>query len=122
MLASGALQESSKAVNQAFAKITENAYGSVAHQKAKILLLSEHARASPIPKLEIDNNDVSASHEASVGQIEAEKIFYLMTRGLDEQEARKVYVEGFFEQYLSQIEVKEIREGVEKIVSERMDS
>ena len=122
MMSSGALQDGSKAINHAFAKITEKAYGGVTHQKAKILLLSEKAKASPIPKLEIDNNDVSASHEASVGQIDRENFFYLMSRGLNEKEAKKVYVEGFFEQYLSQIDVQEIKEDVEKIVSERMSS
>ena len=45
-----------------------------------------------------------------------------MSRGLNEKEAKKAYVEGFFEQYLNQISVQGIREGVEKIVSERMSS
>ena len=120
ILSSGALQDTAKAKQEGFAKIEKKAYNATAHQKAKTLLLDEGTRALPIPKLEIDNNDVAATHEASVGQIEEEKIFYLMSRGIDKQEAKKLYVEGFFEQYTSKISVPELRQDVETIVAKRM--
>lgn len=122
MLSSGALKDRAKAIQQGFAKIEAKAYNSAAHQKSKILLLSEEAKAVPIPKLEIDNNEVAATHEASVGQIDAEKLFYLMSRGLDTREARRLYVEGFFEQYASMITVPELREDIGKTIAERMDA
>ncbi|MAG16020.1 hypothetical protein CMO88_03085 [Candidatus Woesearchaeota archaeon] len=121
MHTSGALKDKAKALQQGFAKIEKKAYNASAHQKSKILLLSEDARALPTPKLEIDNNEVVATHQASVGQIESEKIFYLMSRGIDEREAKKLFVEGFFEQYMSRIPVSELREDVETIVAERME-
>lgn len=120
ILSSGALQDQAKARQEGFAKIGKKAFNTIAHQKAKTLLLSEGARALPIPKLEIDNNDVKASHEAAVGQIDEEKIFYMMSRGLDENVAKKVFVEGFFEQYLSKINVPQLKQDVEAIVAERM--
>ena len=49
-----------------------------------------------IPALEIDNNDVKCSHSSAVGQIDKEKIFYLMSRGLYKSEAKKKIVEGYF--------------------------
>ena len=120
MMTSGALQGKSKAINQGFARIERKAYGANANQKAKILLLNEGAKAAPIPKLEIDNNEVAATHEASVGQIDYEDIFYIMSRGLDEKSARKLYVEGFFDQYASRIGSEKIREDVQAIVQKRM--
>jgi len=122
MYTSGALTDNAKAVQQGFAKISEKAYNTVTHQKSKILLLSENAKAVPTPKLEIDNNDVVATHQASVGQIDSEKVFYLMSRGIDEKEAKKLFVEGFFEQYLSKVPVAELREDVQSLVAERMDN
>jgi len=121
ILSSGALKDNSKAMQEGFAKIGKNATNATAHQKAKTLLLNEGARVLPIPKLEIDNNDVKATHEAAVGQIDEEKIFYMMSRGLDEKAAKKTFVEGFFEQYLSKIGIPKLRGDVEAIVSERME-
>src|SRR3989338_8014648 len=122
MLSSGALQGSSKAVQHGFAKICEKAHNASAHQKAKVLLLSENARALPTPKLEIDNNDVAATHEASVGQIEGEKIFYLMSRGIGEKEAKKLFVEGFFETFLRKIPLAEIRNSEKEAVAAEMQN
>ena len=122
MNTSGALSGSAKAIQESFAKINKTAYGASAHQKSKILLLSREAKASPIPKLEIDNNDVAATHQASVGRIDAEKIFYMMSRGLSEKQAKQAYVEGFFEQYTSTIDVMEIKEDVRKIIEEKMEN
>jgi Fe-S cluster assembly protein SufD len=122
MLSSGALKGTSKATQQGFAKICKGALNAAAHQKAKILLLDKGARALPMPKLEIDNNEVSATHEAAVGQIDEEKIFYMMSRGLSEKDARKTFVEGFFEQYASRIDVPELRKDIQAIVAERMEN
>jgi Fe-S cluster assembly protein SufD len=122
ILSSGALKDKAKAIQQSFAKISAKAYNSAAHQKSKILLLSKEAKAAPIPKLEIGNNEVAATHEASVGQIDSEKLFYLMSRGLDNNNARKLYVEGFFEQYASMITVPELREDIEKTITGRMEA
>lgn len=63
----------------------------------KVLLLGKNARAEVEPELEIDSNDVKASHSASVGQIDEEQLFYLMSRGLDRQESVKMIVRAFLE-------------------------
>ncbi len=122
MLSRGALKGSSRAIQQGFAKIQKGACNSSAHQKSRILLLSESAKATPIPKLEIDNNDVRATHEAAVGQIDSEKLFYITSRGIPQKEARKTFVEGFFEPFISQIAVPKLREGIQRAVAERMEN
>ncbi|HIG97989.1 TPA: hypothetical protein HA231_01015 [Candidatus Woesearchaeota archaeon] len=96
-----------------------NAANSEGHQKTNILLLSDTARASPIPKLEIDNYDVKASHEASVGQLDREKLFYLMSRGLGEREASILAVEGFFDPLLKGLPA-DLAEDIRKAVHEKL--
>lgn len=61
------------------------------------LLLNEHARSDTYPTMDIRESDTSISHEASVGKIGEEQLFYLMSRGIKEQEARSMIVQGFIE-------------------------
>lgn len=63
--------------------------------RQKVLLVGENARAEAIPELEIECNEVKASHAASVGRIDEEQIFYLMSRGLSKKEAEELIIEAF---------------------------
>ena len=118
----GALQGRAKAIVQSFTKITKGAANSQGHQKANVLLLSDTARASPIPKLEIDNYDVKASHEASVGQLDAEKLFYMMSRGLDSMEAVTLVVEGFFEPLLRELPFAELADDLRQTIHSKLQA
>ncbi len=118
----GALQGKAKAIVQSFTKIMKTAANSEGHQKANVLLLSDTARASPIPKLEIDNYDVKASHEASVGQLDSEKLFYLMSRGLDSNGAVKLVVEGFFEPLLKGLPIAELANGMRETIHNKLEA
>ena len=118
----GALKGRSKAIVQSFTKIMKNAANSAGHQKANILLLSDSAKASPIPKLEIDNYDVKASHEASVGRLDSEKLFYMLSRGLEMKEAMKLVVEGFFEPLLRQIQSQDLAEELRQTITAKMET
>jgi len=75
--------------------IQKDAVGANAFLRFKVLLLGETARAEVDPELEILTNDVKASHAASVGQVDSEQLFYLMSRGFDKQKAVKLIVEAF---------------------------
>ena len=75
--------------------IEKDAVGAEAFLRFKVLLLGENARAEVDPELEILCNQVKASHAASVGQIDEEQLFYLMSRGLSKQDAVKLIVEAF---------------------------
>jgi len=61
----------------------------------KILILSDKARAEAVPNLEIEADDVKCSHAATVGKIDEEQLFYLMSRGLRRSQAEAMMVEGF---------------------------
>jgi len=61
------------------------------------LLLDDKSRTSTVPYVEVDENDVTIAHEARVGRISDEDLFYLQSRGLDEKEAMALIVRGFVE-------------------------
>ncbi len=63
--------------------------------RQKVLLVGKDARAEAVPELEIECNEVKASHAASVGRIDEEQIFYLMSRGLSKKEAEELIIEAF---------------------------
>jgi len=66
----------------------------------RVLLLGSEARANVVPQLEIESNEVKAGHAASVGQIDEDQLFYLMSRGLNRQEAVELVVEAFLNEEL----------------------
>ncbi len=61
----------------------------------RVLTLDKTARAVAEPMLEIEANDVKASHAASVGQVDIEQVLYLMSRGMEKEQAEAIIVEGF---------------------------
>lgn len=78
-------------------KVTKKAVGSTASMACDSLLLDENSIANTYPALQIDTNDVSVAHEARVGKIGDEQLFYLMSRGLSEEQAMRLIVGGFIE-------------------------
>lgn len=78
-------------------KILPSARNSTAFMKCDGLILDNKSKSNAIPTLQIDNDEVSATHEASVGKIDEDKIFYLMSRGLTHDEAVNMLVSGFIE-------------------------
>jgi Fe-S cluster assembly protein SufB/Fe-S cluster assembly protein SufD len=80
------------------------------------MILSKEARADAIPGLEIETNDVKATHSASVAQINDEELFYLMSRGLSEDSAKKLIIIGFFEPLIERIPVLEIAKRIRRII------
>jgi len=75
--------------------IEKDAVGAEAFLRFKVLLLGGNAKAEVDPELEILTNDVKASHAASVGQVDEEQIFYLMSRGFSKEKAIELIVEAF---------------------------
>ncbi len=67
------------------------------------LLLDDHSRSDTYPYLEIDEQDVTIGHEASVSKVEEEQLFYLMSRGLSEEEATSMVVSGFIEPLVKEL-------------------
>ena len=94
-------------------KIAHEAVKSEAEQENRNLLLSSDARAESIPELEILTNDViKCNHGVTVGQVDKEQIYYLMSRGLTQKDAERIVIEGFLEPTISRIPLPSLREEI----------
>ncbi len=116
----GAVSDRAYAAYYGLVNIGPAAPGSTGHQAETTLLLSEEARADSVPKLDVENNDVRASHAAAVGQVDRDQLFYAMTRGLGEREARRTLVEGFFEPLVLAVPLEEAREDLRAGIARRL--
>jgi Fe-S cluster assembly protein SufD len=83
-------------------------------------MLSKDSRADAIPMLLIDENDVKCGHAASVGQIDEEQLFYLMSRGISETEAKRLVIWGFVEPVLVRMPVDAARIAVEAALERKL--
>ncbi len=84
-------------------KVYPGAKGVKATVRCDALLLDEDSRSDTYPLMEIDEQDVTIGHEASVSKLGEEQLFYLMSRGLDEAEAAKMIVNGFVEPIVKEL-------------------
>lgn len=103
--------------------IIKGAKGADAQQESRVLMLSDKARSDANPILLIDENDVTAGHAASIGQVDPEDMYYLMSRGLDKATAERLVVRGFLGAVITEIPVKEARQemidGIEEKLNKR---
>lgn len=116
----GVLNGRSRGVFNGKVFVRENAHGTDAQQQNKNLLLSNDARVDTKPQLEIFNDDVKCSHGATVGQLEDEELFYLLTRGLPEPLARNLLTYGFAEEVINKIEIEAIKSDLDATVLNRL--
>jgi Fe-S cluster assembly protein SufD len=108
----GALRERAHAVWRGMIRVEEDAQKTNAYQENRNLLLSEHAHADSIPGLEIMANDVRCTHGATIGRVDRNELFYLMTRGLSRAEAERLVVRGFFQDILDRIDLEPVRDAL----------
>ena len=116
----GVLDDVARSVYEGVQDVGEDAWNTSSYQRENTLMLSDDAEADASPKLIIHNHDTEASHSATVGQVDAEDLFYLESRSIDSLTARNMLVEGFFVPVLEEIAVDEFREDVEELVLERL--
>jgi Fe-S cluster assembly protein SufD len=102
--------------------VRENASGTDGYQSNKNLLLSNDARVDTKPQLEIYNDDVKCAHGATVGQLEEEELFYLLSRGLKESLARNLLTYGFAEEIVNKIEIESIKKQLDEAVLNRLNA
>jgi Fe-S cluster assembly protein SufD len=120
LLFKGALQDKARAVYAGLIRIEKGAARSDAYQANRNLVLSEHAKATSIPMLEIDNNDVRCTHGATVGPVDPMSMFYLQSRGIPETTAKRMIVQGFFGEVLERIPFEQARTLVETELEARL--
>jgi Fe-S cluster assembly protein SufD len=89
------------------------AEGTDTYELNRNLLLSDGARADSVPNLEIETGEiVGAGHASTTGRFDDEQLFYLMSRGINMDDARRLVVRGFFNEIVSEIDIAEIQERI----------
>ena len=114
------LQDHARTVYAGLIRIEKGAARSDAYQANRNLVLSDHAKATSIPMLEIDNNDVRCTHGATVGPVDPMSMFYLQSRGIPEATARRMIVQGFFGDVLDRIPFEHARKLIEVELEARL--
>jgi Fe-S cluster assembly protein SufD len=116
----GALRDTARAVWRGMIRVEEGAQKTNAYQENRNLLLSKSAHADSIPGLEIMANDVRCTHGATLGQVDRDQLFYLMTRGLTRAEAERLIVRGFFQDVLDRVDLEPVRDALADALESRI--
>jgi Fe-S cluster assembly protein SufD len=116
----GILDGKSRAVFNGKVFVRPGAQQTDARQTNKNLLLSDEARVDTKPQLEIFADDVKCAHGATVGQLEEEELFYLMSRGMHRDLARNLLTYGFAEEVIDKIKIESIKVQLDKAVLNRL--
>lgn len=108
----GVLKDRTKVNFEGLVKIENGAKQTNAWLGSNFLLLSDQAKGRAVPSLEILENDIKAGHAATVGKINEIELFYLMSRGLSENKAKGLIVEGFLQSLINRFPNKEKNEAL----------
>ena len=100
--------------------IIRGAKGADAQQESRVLMLSDKARSDANPILLIDENEVTAGHAASIGQVDPEDLYYLMSRGLDRETAERLVIRGFLGSVITEIPVKAVRDEMIQVLEDKL--
>ncbi|MXX35202.1 MAG: Fe-S cluster assembly protein SufD [Gemmatimonadetes bacterium] len=120
LLYKGALDGSARGVFRGIIRVHKGAQRTDAYQTNRNLILSDDAVATSLPNLEIGADDVRCSHGATVGQLDAEALFYLMSRGLDRAQAERLVVLGFLGEVLKRLPLGGVTEKVTKAIEAKL--
>ena len=116
----GVVRDDAKLVFSGIGKIANGQHGSKAHQNAKIMVFDKNSIGVAKPILKIDENDVEASHAAVVGKINDEHIFYLTSRGLSEDEAKRLITFGYLKPIIKGFEDQELKDEITNLIEGKM--
>jgi Fe-S cluster assembly protein SufD len=101
--------------------IQAQATGTDTYEINRNLVLTDGARADSVPNLEIETGEVvGAGHASATARFDDEQLFYLMSRGIDEERARRLVVRGFFAELLRRVPVVALRDRLEAAIEARL--
>ena len=116
-LIKSSLMEKSKAVYQGKIFVDSKAQKTNGYQLSKGVLLNDGTEFNAKPELEIYADDVKCSHGSSSGNLDDKKIFYLMTRGLNKNEAKQILLDGFYLEVIEKITDTEMKKIIKKLMN-----
>jgi Fe-S cluster assembly protein SufD len=120
MITRAVMKDEATAIINGVTKIEKGATKSNGQQTEKVLMLSPKARGDANPILLIDEDDVKAGHAASVGQVNAEQVYYLMSRGISRKDAERLIIHGFLDPVVSEIPLNGLREQLHRILERKL--
>jgi len=120
LLFKGALNGSSRSVWRGMIYVAEGAHHIDGYQANRNLILDASARSDSIPGLEILNDDVRCTHGSTVGKIDEEQLFYLLSRGLPRWEAEQLVIQGFFSDIISRFSIPDVGEDLWERIRDRL--
>lgn len=120
MITRAVMREESTAIINGITKIEKGATKANGEQTEKVLMLSPKARGDANPILLIDEDDVKAGHAASVGQVNPEQIYYLMSRGISREQAERLLIYGFLAPVVSEIPLEQLQKQLQAFVERKL--
>ncbi|MNV83713.1 FeS cluster assembly protein SufD [compost metagenome] len=117
----GVLKDTSKKIFRGTLDFKKGATRSNGAEGEHVILLSPSVKSDSIPLLLCGEDDVTGAHAASVGKIDENKLFYLMSRGFNEKEAKKLIIEGSFSDIIDEIPLIELREEILDNIQRRLE-
>ena len=116
----GVVDDHARSVYEGTQFVGQEAWNTSSYQRESTLMLSDESEADASPKLIINNHDTSASHSATVGQIDKNSLLYMRTRGIPEKTASNMLVKGFFGPIYEEIAVDEFRDDLRNQIEARL--
>jgi Fe-S cluster assembly protein SufD len=120
MITRAVMRDSSTAIINGITKIEKGATNANGEQTEKILMLSPEARGDANPMLLIDEDEVTAGHAASVGQVDKNQIYYLMSRGISRDHAMRLIIYGFLAPVVTRIPIKHVEDQFRSLVERKL--
>jgi Fe-S cluster assembly protein SufD len=116
LLYKNSLNDQARTIFAGLIRVEPGAHRTDAYQKVRNLLLSDDAEANSMPGLEILADDVRCSHGATSGQVDAEELFYMLSRGIPQREAQQLIVFGFLNEVIERLGDEKIGEELRGLV------
>ncbi|HLR18566.1 MAG TPA: Fe-S cluster assembly protein SufD [Staphylococcus sp.] len=116
ILKHGVMLESASTVFNGIGYIKHGGTKANATQESRVLMLSEKARGDANPILLIDEDDVEAGHAASVGRVDPEQLYYLMSRGISRQEAERLVIHGFLDPVVRELPIEDVQRKLREVI------
>ncbi|AVP36574.1 Fe-S cluster assembly protein SufD [Staphylococcus felis] len=116
ILKHGVMKENASSIFNGIGYIKHGGSGSAANQESRVLMLSETARGDANPILLIDEDDVEAGHAASVGRVDPEQLYYLMSRGISQEEAERLVIHGFLDPVVRELPIQDVQRQLREVI------
>ena len=116
ILKHGVMLEGAQTVFNGIGYIKHGGTKSIANQESRVLMLSEKARGDANPILLIDEDDVEAGHAASVGRVDPEQLYYLMSRGISRHEAERLVIHGFLDPVVRELPIEDVQRKLREVI------